>query len=451
MAASTSGATRRRYYQGVNPEAHRRLRVVDRDPRFRDPPSRAPELKLSLAKVVARAEHLPTALPGTDLSLIDVAGDKRGVELVFGSPDEVGRIRLERDKTRIVSKVSMREVRSADRHRSLLTGTAERLERSMTDERWNEVMEVARELARVPAEVPMTFVRQLVEGIARPTGLVRIGFQCNQDCGMCWQGRDWGRYDGDAILTWIEDLWRAGARHLMISGGEPTMDRRLGEYIARAKALGFERINLETNAILMTRDGLAAKLRAAGLDSAFVSLHSGDAETSDAITRAPGTHARTVSGIHALLEAGINVELNAVMTKEGLHRVVDLPAFVSREFGQHPRLGSLMLSFPTVAFDRALLPSIIPEPGELREALRTTIERASALGLAVRGLDGPCGPPLCAFDADRRVTDLVPVTGPVSFRRQLAPCEGCAVRTACFGVHDLAATMFGEAAVRPLP
>ena len=433
--------------------AHRKLRVLDPNDGFRDPPTRAPELKLQLARLLARAEELPIAIPRTDLSLITIDADTRGVELVFGAPDEVGRIRLERPKgePRVIARATIRDVQSADRQRAWFAAAATRFERAMTDERWDQVMDVARQLARSPADVPMTFVRQLVEGIARPTGLVRVGFQCNQDCGMCWQGRDWGRFDGEAILTWIEDLSRAGAVHLMISGGEPTMDRRLPEYIGRARALGFERVTIETNAILVGRDGLAATLVDAGLTSAFVSLHSGHAETSDAITRAPGTHARTVRGIHALLAAGVEVELNAVMTREGLDHVVELPTFIANEFGGHPHLGALMLSFPTISFDRALLESIVPDPSALRSALRETIERASALGIRVRGLDGPCGPPLCAFDADRRVTDLTPIGAPVAFRRYFPPCDGCAVRSACFGVHDIAARMFGEASVAPLP
>ncbi len=433
--------------------AHRKLRVLDSDRAlFRDPAPRGPELKVRIARALARAEALPVAIPNTDLSLVTVDADVRGVELVFGAPDEIGRVRLERaaGAPRVSARVVMRDVQSAARHRPFLERAGQRFERSVSDERWEEAMDLARELARSPADVPMTFVRQFVEGIAQPTGLVRVGFQCNQDCGMCWQGRDWGRYDSDAVLTWIEDLARAGAKHLMISGGEPTMDRRLADYLARAKALGFERVTIETNAILAARDGLAAKLRAAGLDSAFVSLHSGDAATSDAITRAPGTHARTVTGIRALLDAEIDVELNAVMTREGLAHIAELPAFIAREFGGHPRLGALMLSFPTVSFDRELLPAIIPDPEALHRALSATIERASALGVRVRGLDGPCGPPLCAFDADPRVTDRAPVTGPVPFRRHLAPCEQCSVSSACFGVHDMAANMFGDSAARPL-
>ena len=422
------------------------------EPRFRDPPARAPELKLRLARVLANADRLPIEIPRTSLSLIDIEGNARAIDLVFGAPDEVARIRLEKGpgETAVRGSLEIHAGRGVERDRVYLNRATERLAAATTEQRWDEATSISRELSRAPRDVPMTFLRQFIAGVARPTGLVRVGFQCNQDCGICWQGRDWGRYDAGAILDWIEDLARAGAEHLMISGGEPTLDKSLVDYVARAKELGFERITIETNAILATRDALASRLASAGLHCAFVSLHSADAATSDAITRAPGTHARTIAGIHALLAANVDVQLNAVMTKEGLEHLVGLPDFIAREFGTHPRLGGLMLSYPTAPFDRTLSPSIIPTPEALRSVLRATIDRAAARGIRLEGLDGPCGPPLCAFGADPRVTALSPATGPVSFRRFLAPCEQCSVKSACLGVQEVAATMFGDDAVRPL-
>ncbi|MBK8696327.1 MAG: hypothetical protein IPN17_29675 [Deltaproteobacteria bacterium] len=56
----------------------------------------------------------------------------------------------------------------------------------------------------------MEHYRQLVWGTVAQ-GLVRVGFGCNQDCGLCWQDRDWGRFPPAQVLGWIEDL-RALAR-----------------------------------------------------------------------------------------------------------------------------------------------------------------------------------------------------------------------------------------------
>jgi pyruvate-formate lyase-activating enzyme len=425
--------------------AHEHVRAVDEGVAFRDPPppdGRA--AKLAIARMLVRAETLPVFVPALNLDLIDVRGAGRVVDLVFGAPDEVARLRVEGPE-----RVSVVEIAGAARHRDALAAAARRVGRSIDQARWEAARTLARDLTEID-QVPLTFLRQIVSGVAPKTGLVRVGFQCNQDCGMCWQGRSWGRYDGDAILAWLEDLATAGVKRLILSGGEPMMDRRLVEYVARARELGIDDITLETNAILASREELAIRLRDAGLGSAFVSLHSADPGVSDAITRAPGTHARTVRGVHAFLEAGVPVKLNAVLTREGIDHVASLPAFIAREFGGSTHLRGLMLSYPTAPFDVALRDAIAPPPEAMRAALRETIENAVAVDLPLDGLDGPCGPPLCAFDADPRVSDRANRPGTVPFRRFLPPCDRCTLKDACLGVHEISIALHGDAAVHPL-
>ncbi len=421
---------------------------------FRDPPSvetEAAEKKRLIAQVLVNAPKLPVFLPAFGLSLLDVHADKRSLDLLFGHKTPFTRVRIEWDKLAQTSKLDISHTDpEAQRFARVFETMAVRLGKAITAERFERAMAIGKDLARLPVSVPLVFFRQLVAGMDEPQGLVRTGFHCNQDCGMCWQGRDWGRYGAEQILLWIEDLRVAGARSLIISGGEPTLDADLERYVAHAKALGFTDITLETNAIQASKLGYAFRLAKAGVTQTFVSLHSGDAAVSDAITRAPGTHERTVRGIHALLDAGLPVVLNAVMTAEGIDHLAGLPDFIHHEFGAHPKLASLMISQPTEPFDRSLLPRIVPHPSRVRVALRAAIDRAVTLGITVRGLEGPCGPPLCAFDADLRVFSGKPIAAPVDFRRQVPACERCAARASCFGVRHIELELFGEECVMPI-
>jgi len=421
---------------------------------FRDPPSvdqEAADKKRTIAQILVNAPTLPVSLPAFGLSLLDINADKRGIDLVLGIDDPMARLRIEWDKAASRAKIDIVSiVQDTKRFMRAFDLMASRLVKSTTAERFERAMVHAKELVRLPVSVPLGFFRQLVAGLDEPQGLVRTGFLCNQDCGMCWQGRDWGRYGSEQILLWIDDLRKAGARSLIISGGEPTLDPDLSRYVERARVLGFTDITIETNAIQAAKPGHAEKLAKAGVTHAFVSLHSGDPAISDAITRAPGTHERTVRGIHALLAAHIPVVLNAVMTAEGIDQLPTLPDFIHDTFGKHPLLSSLMISQPTEPFDRALLPSIVPDPARVRKALRTTIDRALVLGITVRGLDGPCGPPLCAFDGDRRVVSGKSVSGKVDFRKHVPACDHCAAKSACFGVRHVEVELFGEGCVTPI-
>lgn len=434
--------------------------MVFRDPTPIEDASRA--LALDIARVLVRARELPVALPAFGLTLLTVQADRRALELVVGVSAPAAALRFEqaKDLTSLGDAPGSAPVRAsvralhpatAARYQRQTEVMVERVRASLTPSRWGEAWALGRRLAELPVGVPLGFYRQLVAGVEPPEALVRTGFLCNQDCGICWQDRAWGRYDSAQVLRWIEDLHAAGARALILSGGEPTLDPALERYVRHARALGYGQVTLETNAILCARDGRAEALRDAGLTAAFVSLHAARAEVSDAITRAPGTHARTVRGVKALLSSGVPVKLNAVMTQEGLAELSALPDFVAAEFGAwRERLLGLMFSYPTQPWDPKLQRLISPDPTLLRAELRRAIDRALALGLAPHGLDGPCGPQLCAFGADPRVASLRPIPEPVDFRRKLPACDACAVRHACFGVRDADVALYGDACVAPV-
>lgn len=419
---------------------------------FRDPigvDEESAALQLEIARILVNAPSLPIELRAFDLTLLGVTVNRRALELVVGKSSPISKLRLVAKNGAV--DVSIVEVhRDTSRFQNQLTTMQQRLRATITSEKFERALVPARKLEGIPVGVPLAFYRQLVPG-TDGQALVRTGFNCNQDCGICWQDRTWGRYGAEQVLIWIEDLRRAGACRLIISGGEPTLDARLADYIGYARDLGFEAVTLETNAIQFSKAPLATRLREAGLHDCFVSLHSGDAATSDAITRAPGTFARTIAGIHALLDAEVPVRLNCVMTGEGIEHLEGLPDFIASTFGAHPYLRGLMLSQPTDPFDPALLPAIAPQPRRLREVLAKVIDRAFALGVPVSGLDGPCGPPLCAFAADRRITALRPISESLDGRTYLPACASCGVRHACFGVRIADAKLYGDECVQPLP
>lgn len=422
---------------------------------FRDPPDAdglARERRLGIARALVGAPRLPIELPRFGLTLVDVEPAGRGVDLVLGAPAPLARARLEpaRAADPFAIEVGIRETQpTAARFRKQTSVIRERLARAITREKWQAARAELDALKKLPVGVSLSFFRQLIEGISPLTGLVRTGFLCNQDCGFCWQSREWPGYDAAQVRTWIEDLRAMGAESLSISGGEPTLDRNLVEHVRYARSLGMSTVVLETNAIQMgKRPALAAELREAGLTRAFVSLHSADAETSDLATRAPGTHVRTVAGVEALLEAGVPVILNAVITAETVSRLHELPELAAR-FAEQGELGGLMISTPVPPFEDALARAIIAAPEDVRAALARTIDLAERHSIRLLGLDGPCGPPLCAFGADRRATTLEP-RAPLSFRAHVAECEGCAVKGSCHGVQPEAYAMFGPRAVLPV-
>jgi MoaA/NifB/PqqE/SkfB family radical SAM enzyme len=417
---------------------------------FRDPPpaeQRARELQLELASLLARAPSLPAPLPVDGLSLTAIEADRGGIELVLSRRGPGARLRLTEGSGAVKGEARVLDPSLSAVH---LEQLAARLARATDAARWAKARALADELSRQPVGVQLDFLRQVVSGVRPLTGLLRTGFRCNQDCGLCWQARDWKDFGSAQVLIWIEDLARAGVDRVIFSGGEPTIDPSLFRYLQHAQKLGFAHVTLETNAVMMAKPGFALRLREAGVNHAFVSLHAADAELSDAITRAPGTHASTVRGISALLDAGVNVALNAVMTAQSVGALEKLPGFVRETFGAHRSLKGLMISYPTEPYERGLETAAAPRPELLRAALRATLEAAHQARLDIHGLEGPCGPPLCAHGADRRFVPVTPVPETVPFRVYLEACDRCTVRASCFGVRRTDYQRYGERCAEPI-
>lgn len=104
-----------------------------------------------------------------------------------------------------------------------------------------------------------------------------------------------------------------GIRRVRFTGGEPLVRKdvvRLVELVRRES--GIERLVMTSNATRLSE--LARPLRDAGLTGVNVSLDSLDAGRFAAITRG-GDLGRVLAGIHAALDAGLEVKLNSVVLR----------------------------------------------------------------------------------------------------------------------------------------
>ena len=110
------------------------------------------------------------------------------------------------------------------------------------------------------------------------------------------------------------------------TGGEPLLRDDLEELAGYARDLGL-RTNLITNGSLATVER-AASLRAAGIETAQVSLESPDREVHDRLVARKGGFDRTVAGIANLLAAGVSVQTNTTLTSLNRESLVRLPAFL---------------------------------------------------------------------------------------------------------------------------
>lgn len=114
----------------------------------------------------------------------------------------------------------------------------------------------------------------------------------------------------------IEDAFSLGCRRCQFIGGEPFLYRGEGgetvlDLAEYAKSVGFEFIEIFTNATLLTQKKIE-KIKELGLNVA-VSLYSYDPAVHDEITRTPGSHKRTMVALKLLKKSGIPTRVEMVL------------------------------------------------------------------------------------------------------------------------------------------
>jgi len=292
--------------------------------------------------------------------------------------------------------------------------------------------------------------RLLMDGPDGAAGILWLGFGCDQDCVVCWQDRAAPSPPPELFSRWLDEMLSAGARSVILSGGEPTLHPSLLDLARRAHAAGAHTI-VETNALRLLDDDFRRALLATGVDELSVSLHSPDAVTSDAITRAPGTHARTVAGIEACLRDGLPVGIHCVVERANASSLAAHAAFVVERFVRPLRgLRRVSYSLPTRYADQERYRRGLAPVDALRPGLTAALRTLRGAGVEARFL-GMGGFPLCAVEDPRAERPSQALSeGERGDRVYARPCEGCAVRPWCGGVPAAYLEACGEGGLRPV-
>lgn len=153
--------------------------------------------------------------------------------------------------------------------------------------------------------------------------------RCNLRCVHCYLGDQAAQWllkdrelDAAAVNAAISDWAEAGCLYLTLTGGEPLLRPDFAEIYRHAREQGLV-VTVFTNGTLVA-DGIAALFRECPPRKVEISLYGATAETHDAITGAPGSHARAWMGIRRLQGAGVRVVLKTVLMKPNLAEREDL-------------------------------------------------------------------------------------------------------------------------------
>lgn len=303
-----------------------------------------------------------------------------------------------------------------------------------------------------------SFFRRVIIGVTGVTGNLRVGFRCNQDCHFCWQDRRWINPPFEMVELWLQEMMDFGIEQLVITGGEPTLEKRLPELLAKAKNHGMK-VMLQSNATTFVNPRYLQRVVDAQVDRIFVSLHASTAEISDQMTNAKGTFQQTVQGIQAALGQGLRIGLNCVVEAANFQDLIQLANFIVEKF-VHPfpknPIESMNFSRPQPYYDDEKWLNSLVDMKDCRPFLQEACRILQENQVIVDATAGSCGLPACVLsDFPQWIylpqAEHVGMTDPhySAKIRQGTVCEQCSLFDRCQGPSKAYFEKFGDKGLIP--
>jgi len=164
----------------------------------------------------------------------------------------------------------------------------------------------------------MNYESQLANGKSVAMMQIQPNYLCNfhcQHCSVsCFRKQDRIRMTHKDIMSLCDQADKYGLAQIDLTGGEPLFMKDLEQIL---EAIGTERfyLSIATNGWFMDKEK-ARWLKEKGVDRILLSIDSLDEEEHDWFRNKPGSHKRAMAAVDFIKEAGLDLKLTSVITKE---------------------------------------------------------------------------------------------------------------------------------------
>lgn len=158
--------------------------------------------------------------------------------------------------------------------------------------------------------------------------------RCNERCTHCYLPSF--KDDPQQILNveqWYSILYQlrdAGTLFLILMGGEAMINPYFWRILSKASDLNFH-TSMITNGLKIQSIDIAKQLKDYGMINATISLYSSHPEIHDKMTKVKGSHTKTLKAIELCRQAGLQVTLNCLITKENIESIFELEDWALKE------------------------------------------------------------------------------------------------------------------------
>jgi len=150
-------------------------------------------------------------------------------------------------------------------------------------------------------------------------------YRCNNRCVGCFAvNNDGPTMSPDELRAALVRGRREGATSLWLGGGEPTLRPDLFGIAAAARKIGYTRVRLQTNGMLLSYPEYVQRSRAAGVTEVSFSVKGARADTHDRLARTPGSHAMMLRGIENAVREGLGVQADILAYRSNVDEIVEM-------------------------------------------------------------------------------------------------------------------------------
>ena len=162
--------------------------------------------------------------------------------------------------------------------------------------------------------------------------IMNVTYKCNNRCTFCATGTR-TQFDGDLDRQreMLVKYRKLGVTLLDFDGGEPTLNPNLVRLVQFARRIGYERVNVTTNARMSSYEDYAQKLVHSGVTSILTSIHGPDAQTHAQNVGVAEAFDQTVAGVKnfvRLAPPGLELGANITLTKSNHKKLHDVAQLV---------------------------------------------------------------------------------------------------------------------------
>jgi hypothetical protein len=290
-------------------------------------------------------------------------------------------------------------------------------------------------------------------------------YRCNNACLGCFASSPDA---GDAMsdresLDALTAGRRDGATGLWLGGGEPTLSRATLRLAHAARRLGYARVKLQTNGMMLAYPEYARRCRDAGVTEVAFAIKGATAATHDRLTRTEGCFDLLRKGIENCRALGLDLEGDVLVYRSNAH---ELPATVADHYALGLRRFRVWLlsatgaarEDPAVRAEVPRIADVMPRLTEAADQLPPDAPGDVLVSLHTPPCTVPATHPGLRFFAPALGLRVVNPGGhafmledsPMEGGAFLPDCAGCALRPRCNGPRQEYIDRFGPREFVPL-